>query len=324
MAISLLHGCCQIETTARNLDETRAFFFNALGAGSIEQELAAEIDNIIPDPDYGCDHIGLGDAVFQVNQPAAGMMYNGQKSLHQSRLDAVGPSVTNLNYFIDDHGHAKSLLLGMGATIHIEGPSNAANALGDYGPDNTRAGAADRPFLFMGTRDLIGLDLEIMEPNFLRFADQTVQYPAYVQPRPQAGDGNLLLQRLRLVVADLDKTLGNLPRIFSPGSLSRPYDYREGPLGKCYKVWLGGIEIEYCQPLASGALRDHLERWGPGVCTIEFAAHDLPAALERGGALAEITEEPDWLGLSGGERRAMIASRDPIGFDAVIEPLSEH
>jgi hypothetical protein len=138
MAITLLHGCAQIETTARSLDETRGFFFDVLGGGQIEQ--------IIPDEAYGCDHFGLGDAVFQVNQPAEGMLYSGQKSVHQSNLDRVGPSVTNLNYFIDDAAHARALLTAMGAEVLIEGPSSAARALADYGPDNTRPGADERPF----------------------------------------------------------------------------------------------------------------------------------------------------------------------------------
>ncbi len=317
MAITLLYGCAQIETTTRSLDETRAFFFDALGAGPIEQELASQIDQIIPDPDYGCDHIGLGDAVFQVNQPAAGMLYNGQKSVHQSYLDRVGPSVTNLNFFVDDAFHAKELLLSMGATVHIEGPSSAARALADYGPGNTRPGADERPFLFMGTRALIGLDLEIMEPNFLRFTDQTVQYPAFVQPRPVAGDGNLLLERLRIVVSDLEMAEAKLARIFTPASASRPYGWREGPLGRSFRVWLGGIEVEYCQPLGDGALSQALEQFGPGVVTIEFTAKDHAAALARASSKAAIGEEPDWLGL-GEKPRDLVTSREAIGFDAVI------
>jgi hypothetical protein len=324
MAITLLYGCAQIETTARRLDETRSFFHDVLGAGPIEQELAAQIDQIIPDEAYGCDHIGLGEAVFQVNQPAAGMLYKGQKSVHQSYLDLVGPSVTNLNFFIDDAAHAKALLTAMGAPVHIEGPSSASRALADYGPDNTRAGADERPFLFMGTRGLIGLDLEIMEPNFLRFADQSVQYPAFVQPRPNAGDGNLLLERLRMVVEDLEATLANLARVFTPASVSRPHGWRSGPLGRSCRVWLGGIEIEYCEPAGNGgALAGALEQWGPGVVTIEFSARDLDAALARAEGRVRIGEEPDWLGLEDSNPRSCIASREFVGFDVVLEARSD-
>jgi hypothetical protein len=175
----------------------------------------------------------------------------------------------------------------------------------------------------MGTRALIGLDLEIMEPNFLRFTGQTVQYPAFVQPRPDTGDGNLLLERLRIVVADLEETHANLTNLFTPGSVSRPYSYKSGPLGRAFRVWLGGIELEYCQPLGSGgALAGKLEEFGPGVIAIDFAARDLDAALGRANGKAALNEEPGWLGLASQPQRPLIASRHPIGFDTVLEARS--
>ena len=324
MGITLQYGCCQIETSTRDLDATRRFFIEVLGGGKIEQVLAAQIDSIIPNDDYGCDHIGLGEAVFQVNQPAAGMLYNGQPSVHQAYLDRVGPCVTNLNFFIDDHVHTRELLLAMGAPLHLEGPSSAASALGDYGPANTRPGGDERPFMFWGTRELIGLDLEIMEPNFLRFSEQDVQFPAFVKPRPQAGDGNLLLQRLRLVVRDLDAAEGNIARLFNPGSVSRPYGYRAGPLGRAFRVWLGGIEIEYCQPAGStGVLREQLDAYGPGVAAIDFSARDAAAALQRAEGKVAIDDEPDWLGLGGQPRGHRLASRAATGFDTVLTGAAE-
>lgn len=320
MAITLLYGCCQVETSARDLDEVRRYMAEVLGAGPIEQELAGQIDRIIPLDDYGCDHIGLGEAVFQVNQPAAGMTYNGQKSVHQSYLDRIGPSVTNLNFFVDDIAHARALLIATGCATHIEGPSSAARALTDYGPGNTREGADERPFLFMGTRALIGVDLEIMEPNFLRFVDQQVQFPAFVHPRPEADDGNLLLRRLRIVMPDLDELERNLAALFTPASCSRPYDRREGSAARAFRVWFGGIEIEYCQPFAgsAGVLAEALGRDGPGVVAIDFAARDSDAALARAENHVALGEEPDWLGEGGTRRGFLISSRDPIGFDTVI------
>jgi hypothetical protein len=175
MTINLLYGCCQIETSARDLAATRRFMIDTLGAGPAEQQLARQIAQIVPDPAYDVDHLDCGEAIFQINQPSPTMTYAGQPSVHQSYLDRFGPCVTNLNFFIDDHSHALALLSGLGATTHIRGPSSAACSLADYGPDNSRPGAGERPFLFMGTRQLIGFDLEIMEPNFLRFNDQTVQ-----------------------------------------------------------------------------------------------------------------------------------------------------
>lgn len=319
MAITLLYGCCQVETTARDIAEARNFFYDTLGAGPIEQELARQIDAIAPGTTYRCDHIGLGEAVFQLNQPDPQMVFNGHPSIHQAYLDRVGPCVTNLNFFIDDYVHAKALLAELGVPIHIEGPSSAAPALADYGPRNTRPGADARPFLFMGTRRLIGLDLEIMEPNFLRFAEQTVQYPAFVRPRPQTDDGNLLLRRLRIVVPGLEDTYRHLAGIFTPGCRSEPYAFREGPSGRAFRISLGGMEIEYCQPRSShGAMAELLDSYGPGVVSIDFAARDLDAALARAAGKAAIGEEPDWLGTRG-EARHRLASRDPIGFDTVFE-----
>lgn len=110
MAITLLYSCCQIETSARSLDAVRTFFCDALGAFPIEQELARQIDGIAPGTNYRCDHVGLGQAVFQINQPDPAMVFNGHPSIHQAYLDSVGPCVTNLNFFIDDHVHAHDLL----------------------------------------------------------------------------------------------------------------------------------------------------------------------------------------------------------------------
>lgn len=322
MAVTLLFGCCQIETSARDLAGARSFFQNVLGGRSIEQELASQIDAIAPGTDYGCDHIGLGEAVFQINQPDARMVFNGHHSIHQTYLDRLGPCVTNLNFFIDDHVHARALLAEMGAPLHIDGPSSSARALGDYGPTNTRSGGDERPFMFFGTRSLIGLDLEIMEPNFLRFCDQTVQYPAFVHPRPAAGNERLLLERLCIVVPDLDETLRNLTRLFTPGSRSKPYAYRVGSQGRAFRIGLGGIEIEYCQPLdEQGELACLLDEYGPGVFTIDFAARDFDATLAECRRKVAISPEPNWLGIRDPSNCGVrLMSRDPIGFDAVLKP----
>ena len=172
----------------------------------------------------------------------------------------------------------------------------------------------------MGTRHLIGLDLEIMEPNFIHFCEQTVQYPAFVHPRPKTGDGNLLLNRIRIVVPDIEKTWENLVAIFNPGSRSAAFAYREGALGQAFRVALGGIEIEYCQPVSrTGALAAALDEYGPGVLTIEFSAQDIDVALEHARGRVAIEAEPDWLAPGTRPSRHMLASRDPLGFDTVIE-----
>jgi hypothetical protein len=86
---------------------------------------------------------------------------------------------------------------------------------------------------------------------------------------------------------------------------------------------LGGIEVEYCQPRSTaGALAEALEQYGPGVVTIEFSARDLDAALGRARGNVAIGDEPDLLGTGEHPHRIQLASRDPIGFDTVLEARS--
>lgn len=320
MAITLLCGCCQIELSVRDLDAARAFIQSSLGGGKIEQQLAKEIGDLFPDGGYRIDHLDCGEAMFQINEPSPSMNYRGQSSVHQAYLESIGPCVSNLNYFIDDHLHARELLTAMGAATRIEGPSSTAPCLADYGPENTRPGGDARPFLFMGTRHLIGLDLELMEPNFLHFTNQTVQYPCFVQPRPVTGDGNLRLQRLRVAVRELEETYRKLVTLFTPGSRSKPYAIREGTEGKAFRIGLAGLELEYCQPLSkAGRLADLLDQYGPGVISIDFAARDIDAIIEK----EKVEPEADLLGLQdrpGGHR---IASRNRVGFDVGLHQREE-
>ncbi|HTV96755.1 MAG TPA: hypothetical protein VME42_12155 [Steroidobacteraceae bacterium] len=323
VSVSILYGCCQIELSVRDLQATRAFMQSALGAGAIEQQLAREIGELFPDGGYRVDHLDCGEALFQLNEPSPSILYNGQKSIHQAYLDRIGNCVTNLNFFVDDAAHAHDLLTRLGAQTHLQGPSCAAPSLADYGPDNTRPGADGRKFYFIGSRDLIGLDLEIMEPNFLRFSRQTVQYPCFMQPRPATGDGTLRLLRLRLVVADLEETYRNLAKIFAPASRSNAYGARIGPLAKAFRIGLGGIELEYCQPLSrEGYLAEQLHTFGPGVAAIEFGARDLERALGRvreAGAPRSM-REGDILGLAGqsGRSAVRVQCRHLTGFDLVL------
>lgn len=326
MPINLLFGCCQIETSTRDLAATRQFMVERLGAAPAEQTLAREIARIVPDAGYDVDHLECGEAIFQINQPSPTMTYGGRPSVHQSYLDRIGPCVTNLNYFVDDHRHAHALLTSLGAETLIRGPSSAARSLADYGPDNTRPGADDRPFLFMGTRRLVGLDLEIMEPNFQRFSEQSVQFPAFVQPRPATGDDNLRLERLLVVVNGLEATLDNLNVVFTPASRSRPYAYREGELARSFRMTIGGLEIEYCQPYTdAGYLAHSLARFGPGVAAIEFAARDVAGIVGRTTADRSVSFEESFapLGDRPGVPRHRLGCRSITGFDVVLSPRSE-
>ncbi len=327
MTISLLYGCCQIETSARDLAAVRRFMIDVLGAVPAEQELARQIAALIPGDEYDVDHLDCGEAIFQINQPSASMEFNGQKSIHQDYLDRAGPSVTNLNYYVDDHAHAHALLQAMGARTHIQGPSNVAAALGEYGPDNTRAGGGDRPFLFMGSRHLFGFDLEIMEPNFLHVSRQSVQFPAYVQPRPCGSGGALTLKRLIVTVDDLARTHGNLCQLFAPGSRSKPYDIRAGTLGKSFRIGLGGMEIEYCQPTGvQGDLATQLASHGAGVIAVVFRSGNPEEILNRSSSQYEFAvsaPQLDHLGLVPPGIIHHIGCRALTGFDVVLESWDE-
>jgi hypothetical protein len=321
MSITLLFGCFQVEACVRDLDAAREFIQNVLGGGPIEQQLAKEIGDLFPDGGYRVDHLDCGQATFQLNEPSQSLTYRGNKSVHQQYLDRYGPCVTNLNFYVDDIEHARAVLSGMGAPTLIEGASSVARSLADYGPDNTRPGADARPFLFMGARPLIGLDLEIMEPNFLRFADQRAQYPCYSNPRPSSGDDNLRLERLQIVVHDLAAIHDHLVRLFTPGSRSRPFGVRAGTQARAFRIALGGIELEYVEPATiSTPLGQQLGQHGPGVVTLAFAARDLDLALGRAtnADSTRVTEVVDPVDDGHSASHWQIAGRDVIGFDVVL------
>jgi catechol 2,3-dioxygenase-like lactoylglutathione lyase family enzyme len=313
--ITLLFGCFQVELTVRDLEAARKFMVRVLGARGIEQQLARDIQALLPDSGYRVDHLDCGEATFQVNQPAPSGSYRGNTSVHQANLDRIGPCVSNLNFYVDDIGHARALLTGFGCPILTEGPSTAARSLADYGPGNTRSGGGTRPFLFVGTRGLIGLDLELMEPNFKRFTEQTAQYPCFVRPGEDQPRHDIRLERLRIAVKDLDVARRALVRLFAPASLSRPYEMRAEPDARALRLWLGGIELEYSQPKGrDGKVAAFLSQYGPGVMTIEFStnAPDVIAArAENDGSISSVSDTGE---------RWLVASRALVGFDVGLIP----
>lgn len=306
MPVTLLFGCCQVETCVSDLAAARQALHELVDARPVEQELARQIAGLMPGTGYDVDHLDCGGAVIQANRPDAGMEFAGQRSIHQAYLDAHGPCVTNLNYYVDDVAHARDLLEAMGAPVHIEGPSNVARALGDYGPDNTRPGGGERPFLFMGTRHLIGFDLEIMEPNFHHFTRQQAQMPAYVGRE----EADLVLHRLVVIVPDLDAAWKAIAAIVAPASRSKPYGAQTVAGARSFRVGLGGMEIEYRAPTGSaGDEADFLAHDGPGVSALVFGSAE-PSARAAG--------DPRWR--QAGEGRAIARVRDIVGFDIVLEP----
>jgi catechol 2,3-dioxygenase-like lactoylglutathione lyase family enzyme len=318
MSITLLYGCAHIELSVGDLDAARAFLQAVLGATSIEDTLAGDLRALVP-AGHRIDHLECGQATFQLNQPAPAV--DGHGAVHRQYLDRAGPCVTNLNFYVDDIGHAHDVLRDLGAETLIQGPSSLAPSLADYGPANTRPGARERPFLYLGTRSLLGFDLELMEPNFLRFADQEVQRPCFVGPRPPSDVEGLRLQRLRVAVDDLAATYANLLAVLTPGSRSQPYGRQAGPSSQAFRITVGGIELEYCQPVGTaGPLADHLGRYGPGVVTLEFGATDPGAVLDR------MPTDEAWRiapAETPASERQPIAARDLVGFDIVVGELDE-
>jgi len=321
--ITLLYGCFHVELTVSDLDSAREFLAGVLGAEPIEQQLAQEIQNLLPQSGYRVDHFDCGQATFQMNQPSTSGSYRESKSVHQANLERIGPCVSNLNFYVDNILHARDLLSGLGAAIRTEGPSTAVRSLADYGPANSRPGGDDRPFLFMGTRDLIGLDLEIMEPNFQRFAEQSAQYPCFYRPgAPQPGA--LRLERLQIAVPDLQSTYRNLVRIFAPASLSKPNRLEDRSRAMAFRVWLGGIELEYLQPSSQeAAVAAFLQQHGPGVMTIEFSATNPTAIATRARTDWSLPTDPQLYPNGDLSHRWLIRSREAVGFDVGIARVAD-
>lgn len=162
-----------------------------------------------------------------------------------------------------------------------------------------------------------------MEPNLNRFSEQGAQHPCFVHPRPATGDGSLKLLRLRLVMPDLEAAYDNLVRIFAPASRSNPYQVRRGGSSRTFRIGLGGLELEYRQPLsAASALSRELEQFGPGVIGVDFAAREPEVVAERARVRSfDVTTAED-----DGEAVAVppparwrIASRSLTGFDVGLE-----
>jgi hypothetical protein len=117
----------------------------------------------------------------------------------------------------------------------------------------------------------------------------------------------------------------NLRDVIAPDSRSDAYDVRKTSSARACRFTVGGIELEYCQPLTDhGALARHLEEYGQGVIACVFGAarvDDVLARLARtsiGVALA-----PDLLGERTDGARFEIAGRSIVGFDIVIEDVDE-
>jgi hypothetical protein len=124
----------------------------------------------------------------------------------------------------------------------------------------------------------------------------------------------------------LAATYRNLLALIAPGSRSKPYAERRTERARAFRITVGGIELEYCQPLGtSGPLTAHLARYGPGVITITFGTPDLGAALDRvrTDGTVQVSETVDLVGDGRADRCWQLPSREFLGFDVVLEELGD-
>jgi hypothetical protein len=125
-------------------------------------------------------------------------------------------------------------------------------------------------------------------------------------------------------VEDLDATLSAIDTIFAPASRSKAYGHAESTEGRSFRIGLGGMEIEYCQPVStSGPVAAHLREQGPGIATIVFGCPRPRTRLARhadwqlydDAAYAIVT------GVGSPQVQAVALSRELMGFDVALEPL---
>lgn len=302
--ITLLYGCGHIELAVPDARAARDYFQRVLGAQAIEQDLAACISGHV----LTIEHMACGQAVFQFCSPLPGHDQMPAKR----HLDHFGAGLTNLNWYVDDTAHARQLLLAMGATEDIRIPMSMIDWAAFYGPDNTKAPRDIADGYYFGARHLFGLDLEVVEPACRHFARQTLQYPAYLQPRPvETGPLGRLLA-LQLLVENAALCIANLERAIAPASRSAP---RETTTAKRRQIslTLGGLELHFQEPLFD----DHsghkiLRQCGSGAATLIFSCPDLEGAL----AAMPAAERTRFQALKNG---FLLPCRPQLGFDVELQ-----
>jgi len=284
---------------------------NVLGAHQDEQSIADEVRALFP----------RAPTTSTISTAARGCSssmsrrvpdFDGQKG-SQTTSTASVRAVTNLNFFIDDEDHAHELLTAMGAQDPHRGAKRRVKVPGRLRPDNTpRRRQAQVPL--HGTRHLIGLDLEIMEPNFNTFIKQTVQQPCFCTIRAQERRQSPA-HRLRLVVPNLEQAIRKFGKDF-PARLPQQFLQLPGRVpGRALPHRLRGIELEYCQPLTKqGQLAEQLGARGAWMVAVEFGARDAAQSSKTAQAAPTHPKRRRTNSASpGGPRRTGDASRDPVG-----------
>lgn len=262
-AIRLATTCAQIEMAVPDVHEACRAFEELLGAAPIEQEVVRRITGVVLD----IDHRWCGDAMFQFCSP----LVDDVPARHE--LDRIGPCVTNLNFFVEDVEETVRLLTDAGATIRLSWRTSRGSWTRFLGEGNVRDTFADGYFL--GTRHLFGFDFETTEPMWHDLAKQHYFCPSFTEPSPPVTTGVDRLVRLRVLVEDLDRYLGNLTTLIDPRDRTGVTGHRTDATGRAARIALRGLELEYLQPAPGTPEHERLARRGAGIDTAVFGVADL-------------------------------------------------
>ena len=217
-------------------------------------------------------------------------------------------SVTNLNFFMEDADHAYEVLAAAGAKTKLRLPIGAGlRAL--LGPDLARPEEEMRTLYFMGSRPLIGFDLEFTNRPWPDGVEQRVFYPSFTYPRPTSNHKVERLAALRVVVDDLERAVGNLTTLIHPDSRSEPYDQTSSAAEREIRVRLHDLELRYTQPLSTVSPYHSRLAVGGGIESAIFRTAD-PDAIVASVTDASVEQR------DGGLR---IGSREIVGFDIELQ-----
>ena len=134
------------------------------------------------------------------------------------------------------------------------------------------------------------------------------------------------LVHIEIVVRDAEEAAAFLARVFGAQKTQEEFaTFLSGPFAKVVHVELGGVVLQFVEPLIDqGLWAEFLRQKGPGVHNLTFLVDDLGeavGALGREGAPVLLEMPFDWAGLFGPENVrpdvppvAMVGSEEMVGF----------
>jgi hypothetical protein len=298
MTIRLATECAQIETVVPDVARACKWFERTLAAQPIEQELVRRITGVV----LHIDHRDCGDGMFQFCSVITDDMP------HVWFLAALGPCVTNLNFFVEDSAHAHELLEAAGAATKLDLPVGDG-IRAQLGPGVARPAEELGRLYFMGSRPLIGFDLEFITKPWQEGAEQQVFFPSFTSPRPTTNTRVERLAALRVVVDDIDRALGNVVTLIDADSRSEPYGEVTTATALETRIRLRDLELRYTQPLTPDADYADRLRLGGGIEAAVFRTAE-PETI-----IGTVTDES----VERRDDRVRIRSREILGFDVELE-----